>query len=218
MRKYWSLLLVLLLAACRPSQPTPTTAVTPTVPPPTATVTPVLPTPTSTPVVYVVRPGDSLSAIAAQFDVPVEALAEANGISDPNVIKVGQQLVIPGPTAIPTDTPVPTVTPTPNIPPQLEIVEVIGRGAPKEETVIVANRGRGVSLDMWTLRDDQGNAYFFPNLYLAAGAEVRIHTRDGENSPEDLYWNRETAVWEEAGDTVILADSRGVVYATKKLD
>jgi len=44
---------------------------------------------------YVVQPGDTLVALAARFRVPVRQLAEANGLSDPNRITVGQVLVIP---------------------------------------------------------------------------------------------------------------------------
>ena len=209
--------LVLLLAACRPES-TGLPTLTPTLPLPTATPTADVPTPTPTPTTYVIRPGDSLSVIADRFGVPVEALAEANGIVDPNVIEVGQVLVIPGPTPIPTATVLPTPTPTADIPPQLEIVDVIGRGAPSAETVIILNRGQGVLLYQWTLRDAQGNAYVFPNLYLAAGAELRVHTGLGENTPQHLYWNRETAVWEEPGDMAVLADQRGVMHAAKPLE
>lgn len=45
---------------------------------------------------YVVRSGDSLSAIAARFGVSAATLARANGISNPNKIYVGQRLTIPG--------------------------------------------------------------------------------------------------------------------------
>jgi LysM repeat protein len=45
---------------------------------------------------YVVRPGDTLSGIAGQFGVSVDALAHANGITDPNRVLAGQQLAIPG--------------------------------------------------------------------------------------------------------------------------
>ena len=86
------------------------------------------------------------------------------------------------------------------------------------ETVVIANLGRSVSLRQWTLRDAQGNIFVFPNLDLAAGGQVRVHTGKGENTPLHIYWNRDTAVWEESGDTVILADERGVVYASKPLD
>ena len=58
----------------------------------------------------------------------------------------------------------------------------------------------------------------FPNLFLAEGTEVRIHTGQGDDTAMHLYWNRDTAVWEEQGDTVVLADERGVIYASKTLD
>jgi rare lipoprotein A len=41
---------------------------------------------------YVVRPGDTLSGIAAQLGTSVHYLASANGIADPDVISVGQKL------------------------------------------------------------------------------------------------------------------------------
>jgi LysM repeat protein len=46
---------------------------------------------------YTVQAGDSLSAIAAQFGVTVDALIQANNITDPNTILVGQVLTIPAP-------------------------------------------------------------------------------------------------------------------------
>lgn len=45
---------------------------------------------------YVVQAGDSLSRIASRHDVTVAALSAANNITDPNLIRVGQKLVIPG--------------------------------------------------------------------------------------------------------------------------
>jgi LysM repeat protein len=68
----------------------------------TATVTPATPGPgTQTPsgetgTVYVVQRGDTLGAIAARFGITVEELAAVNGIDNPNLIIIGQQLVIPG--------------------------------------------------------------------------------------------------------------------------
>lgn len=46
-------------------------------------------------VVYTVRPRDTLWAISQRYGVTVEAIAEANGIRDPNLIYPGQRLVIP---------------------------------------------------------------------------------------------------------------------------
>ena len=46
---------------------------------------------------YVVREGDTLSAIAARFDVSEAALLRANDLEDPNLLAIGQELVIPPP-------------------------------------------------------------------------------------------------------------------------
>ncbi|MBM3126767.1 MAG: LysM peptidoglycan-binding domain-containing protein, partial [Chloroflexi bacterium] len=46
--------------------------------------------------IYIVQPGDSLSSIAARFDVTVNELMRANGITDPNTLAADQQLIIPG--------------------------------------------------------------------------------------------------------------------------
>jgi len=45
---------------------------------------------------YVVRPGDTLDSIAWRYGVSAWAIARANGLWNPNVIYVGQLLVIPG--------------------------------------------------------------------------------------------------------------------------
>lgn len=213
----WLVGWMVVLTACRPSPPTPTEMPTPTWTW-TVTATPDIPTATPTPAVYVVQPGDTLSVIATRLGVPMIELQKANNIQDPNLIAVGQKLVIPGPTSVPTATVPPTATPTPDIPPQLDIVDVLGRGAPDSEIVIIRNRGRSVSLKNWTLRDGRGNVFVFPDLYLSSGAEVRIHTGVGENTPLHLYWKRNQPVWENAGSTAILADERGVIYASKPLN
>lgn len=84
---------------------------------PTATPAPYTPAPTPTPtitptpVIYAIRGGDSLLGIANQFGITVQALQEANGITDPRYLQVGQELVIPRPVAAPgADTP--SATPT----------------------------------------------------------------------------------------------------------
>ena len=79
--------------------PTPTKSPTPT-PTPTKSATPTkspTPTPTATakPSSYTVLAGDKLQTIAAKFGVTLQALMAANKITNANLIKVGQKLVIP---------------------------------------------------------------------------------------------------------------------------
>ena len=44
---------------------------------------------------HVVQSGDTLSAIAKQFDTTVEAIVAANEMTDPDVLAVGDELIIP---------------------------------------------------------------------------------------------------------------------------
>jgi murein DD-endopeptidase MepM/ murein hydrolase activator NlpD len=46
--------------------------------------------------VYIVQPGDTLSAIANRFNVTLEDLVAANPSINPNILAQGQQIVIPG--------------------------------------------------------------------------------------------------------------------------
>ncbi len=79
----------------------------PTVKPPTASI-PDLPGR----VIYTVQAGDTLIALAARFNSRVDAIISANGLDSSGLIFVGQQLVIPVPSAPPTTVP---PTPTPQI-------------------------------------------------------------------------------------------------------
>ncbi len=76
------------------------------------------PQPTAPPVsgsVYTVQSGDTLYKIAAKLNVDAAALIAANKLTNPNLIYVGQQLLLPGavaPTAVP-----PTAVPPTAVPP-----------------------------------------------------------------------------------------------------
>ena len=75
----------------RPPTDTPRPTETPA---PTRTVRP-RPDPVQT--VHIVQPGETLSGIAKQYGLSVDALTAANGMADPHLIKIGQELIIPGP-------------------------------------------------------------------------------------------------------------------------
>lgn len=95
------------------SEQMPTEAVTADAPPTEVTVAP---EPTLAPVLHTVQPGESLSIIAQKYGVTVEALAQANGLTESSVLQIDQRLVIPGasepaPTTAPTATPIPPTQP-----------------------------------------------------------------------------------------------------------
>ena len=45
--------------------------------------------------IYIVQPGDTLGSIAARYGFPTSDLAKVNGLINPNLIYVGQPIVIP---------------------------------------------------------------------------------------------------------------------------
>ena len=89
-----------------PGPGTPTTEIvvgTPAVSTPVATAVPgvtAVPVATAIPssgqtIVHVVQPGETLYSIAYRYGTTVQAIAQANGIANPNQIYQGQKLVIP---------------------------------------------------------------------------------------------------------------------------
>ncbi|HRQ38689.1 MAG TPA: LysM peptidoglycan-binding domain-containing protein [Chloroflexota bacterium] len=86
-----------------PLQPTPEPE---TQPGTEATAEPQSPPTSDGQTVHVVAPGDTLFSISQQYGVPIDQIMAANGITDPNNLVVGTQLVIPAPGSV-------TVPPTP---------------------------------------------------------------------------------------------------------
>jgi LysM repeat protein len=182
-------------------------------------------TPTLAPILYTVQEGDTLSGIARTYGVPLQDLMAANAVGDPNMLSVGQVLVIPldiPPTApagppTPTPTAAPLLTPLPTLtlstPPLVEIGQVLGSGDLTAETVVVRNRGGWASLEGWTLSDAEGNTFVFPALTLFEGAEVRVRSAAGTSTPTVLYWGRTTSAWNE-GELITLRDALGNVVST----
>jgi len=102
--------------------PTVTETITGTVTPTQTTAPTSTPTPVPSPVadnVYVVQPNDNLTAIANQFDTTVNELVALNNIADPNVLFVGQELLLPTPTVSPTITATATATVTATVTPPI---------------------------------------------------------------------------------------------------
>ncbi len=183
---------------------------------------------TATPTIYEVQFGDTLGSIALQFDVSVDDIMAANGLTDPNALTVGQTLVIPvGGLIQPTATPAPItgsdsspVTPPPtgtlvaqNTPPQLAIRSIADAGNLPTERLTVVNLGGPVDLAGWTLHDAQGNVYSFPALNLFQGGAVNVHTAVGQDALPDLYWGQGGAMW-QSGEAATLVDPKGEVHTT----
>jgi LysM repeat protein len=90
------------------------------------------PTATSANTRYTVKAGDTLTSIAARWGVPAAAIARANSLTNPDMLRLGMQLVIPGTTgASPTPAPAGTAaagtiaTGVPSAAPNLRFVATI---------------------------------------------------------------------------------------------
>lgn len=96
---------------------------------------------------------------------------------------------------------------------QLQINSVIGAGDVENERVHIRHVGtEEVSLDGWSLEDEQGNTFDFPALTLFTGGAVTVYSTSGNNTVKELYWGLDTAIFSE-GELVILLDPDGNVQA-----
>lgn len=182
------------------------------------------------PLTHVVKAGDTLGSLSQFYDVTLEDLMEANGLSNPDLISLGQELVIPVggvATATPAvDTepettvpalPTPIATEGPSLEGEVvvEITAVTGVADLEEEAVQISNLGgRQIALLDWTLADENGHQYTFGQVTLFGdGAAIQVHTASGPNGPADLHWGLESSIW-ESGERVTLFDPEGGIAAT----
>lgn len=81
-----------------------------------------------------------------------------------------------------------------------------------EEWVRFTNEGgSALDLDGWTVADESAShRYRFEPLVLPPGSSVTLFTGCGVDSKTERFWcNRDSAVWNNSGDTVFLQDPQG---------
>jgi len=94
-----------------------------------------------------------------------------------------------------------------------DIVSVTGTGVLANEFVVILNKGdSALLLTGWTLKDDRGNNFTFPQLTLYSGGTVQLHTGSGHDTAADLYWQRSDPIW-KSGDLVALYDTLNIARA-----
>ncbi|MFF7772712.1 lamin tail domain-containing protein [Streptomyces massasporeus] len=78
------------------------------------------------------------------------------------------------------------------------------------EWVEITNTGRrGVNLDGWTLRDEDGHTFTFHHYRLDGRSTVRVHTGEGRDTRTDLFQDRGHYVWDNRSDTATLRNDHG---------
>lgn len=179
---------------------------------------------------HVIQAGEVISVIAEEYGVFPGDILTANGLTEDDVfnLQIGQVLIIPvegcaalvTPTAIPeaSNTPFDLARATVTLQPtavnaQVVIANVLEPGGINSEAVEIRNVGNVVNLQGWTLSNEQGESFRFPEFRMQQGSLVRIYSRQGQNTPAALYWGRETPAW-TTGETVTLSDSTGQVQAS----
>jgi LysM repeat protein len=188
------------------------------------------PVATEAPPLHIVQAGETLSTISTFYDVSMDDIMVANGMSNPNLISVGQQLVIPingleEPTAVPVAAPTEesSVIPTPiSAEPVtggndyvVEISQVIGAGDLEAELLQIRNTGSSsVALQNWRIADQDGLFYTFGQITLFGdGAGLLIYSKQGQNNATEIYWGQANPVW-TPGELVTLLDNNGDIVTT----
>ena len=163
-------------------------------PPTTPTIT-LGPLPTNTPL-----PFDPPTPLPTNAALPPEPAATVGPSSTPT-----QASSLTTTAAISTPTPLPTSTPAPFDEINVTIDQVIGSDNLAQETVVILNKGAGVSLRDWKLEGSSLGIFVFPDIFLFSGGSIRVHTAAGQNTPSDLFLNQGEPAWPH-GTTVILRD------------
>jgi len=96
---------------------------------------------------------------------------------------------------------------------KVEILSVSGTGSLQNETVLIQNNDTtDLTLTGWTLKDNQGDTYTFPQVTIFPGGALRVHTGGGTDQASDLYWQLSTPVW-KSGQLVVLYDPQDIARA-----
>ncbi|MCP4417932.1 MAG: LysM peptidoglycan-binding domain-containing protein, partial [Chloroflexi bacterium] len=110
-----------------------------------------MPEPDDEPLVHIVQAGDTLGTISELYDVSLDDIMTENGLTNPNIISIGQQIIIPvggvstavpPPTAVPQESVLPTPIPTESISTgeaNVVITAVIGPSQLADEAVLLTN-------------------------------------------------------------------------------
>lgn len=81
---------------------------------------------------------------------------------------------------------------------------------PEEEWVEFRNNNGGRrNLKGCTVEDGDGNVYEFDSIAIQDERTVVLHTGQGQDGDEHVYWGRRAPVWDNDGDTIYFYDPDG---------
>ncbi len=140
-----------------------------------------------------------------------------------NISAAAPALTVKLPAAEPTLGAAPVATLAPQAPTvdysglTISFIEYNPEGRDVEGEYVRISNGSDAAIDLtgWSLRDfATRHVYTFPAFTLAAGAEVQVWTKAGDDDAANLYWGNRSAIWNNEGDTAVLSDTQGTEVAT----
>jgi micrococcal nuclease len=78
----------------------------------------------------------------------------------------------------------------------------------KEKIVIKNSCSNTCSMKGWYVKDEGRKKYVF-NILLEGSNRVVLHSGEGRDKGNDLFWGRKDYVWTDSGDSIFLYDDKG---------
>lgn len=80
-----------------------------------------------------------------------------------------------------------------------------------DEYLVFRNDGdEPLDLGGWTVRNEDDHAYeFHEGFVLEPKRAVTLHTGEGKDTDENVYWNSTRAIWKNTGDVLTVEDDEG---------
>src|SRR5574337_702333 len=124
---------------------------------------------------YVIQVGDILPSIATRYSVSLESILTANNMAEQDAqnLKIGDVLIIPLEGC------------------HVVIANVMNWNDVANEAVELRNIGDVINLQGWTLNNEQGESFTFPEFRMFPGSSIFVYSRLGQNTPTTLYWGRD---------------------------
>ena len=89
-----------------------------------------------------------------------------------------------------------------------------GNNEPDEYVSIVNQGNEPVAMKGWTIRDESGKTFHFPDIQIEPGQTCRIYTNEDHPESCGLNWHyTNSAIWNNGGDTCFLSNSSNEIVA-----
>jgi len=80
------------------------------------------------------------------------------------------------------------------------------------ELVTFSNVGQAsVSFNGWTVKDESTHIYRFDGITLPPGGSLSLRSGLGTDTSNDVYWQMDSSIWNNAGDVCFLRDENGLL-------